>query len=631
MISNFRKFAKSPWALGLIGLIMLSFVVVGTQMDVFGAFGSRNVISAGARSMGVLEFQQDFTRIRDNYQQETGQAVSFDELAAAGQVQRYLEEKSLQLGFFDWAWKVGIRPGRELVLRQIRQIPGFRSQVTGQFDEEAYRAALQQAGATPREFEEYLRDQHVDQHYRAALLAGPRLPRAFGALAANQGLETRDARWFTVTQAMAGETAPPTDEQLNAFIQENAAQLTRPELRTLSVVLFTSEGDRAAVTEAQVQEKFEFRKASLSTPERRTFIVISAPDRAAADRAAAALRAGESPADAAAAAGVQPTEYADTPRAAVSDPAIAEAVFGLGTDQVSDPVQARVGFAVARVSAVTPGREAQLSEVRSAIVDELVNEAAHKRVSDFMTAQTQGRSLEEAARDVGARIITVGPVSQDGMTANGRINPPAQLLSTAWTLQKGEESEVIDGGGGQYFAVRVDEVTPPALPPLEELRGPMTQQWILRENSRRLTARAEELAGRVRAGEDIVAVAASAGASLTTRAGLEQNQATQDAVGESVMRGVFTQDRGQAFSLPASQNSMVIGRVDAVSAPDAAGGAAIAVQIGPRMVESLFGGLTEQAIMATRERGRVRYDLDLALSTLGVTASAASNPAPPAR
>ena len=40
------------------------------------------------------------------------------------------------------------------------------------------------------------------------------------------------------------------------------------------------------------------------------------------------------------------------------------------------------------------------------------------------------------------------------------MNAPPQILQTAYTLSKGGESDVIDAGQGQYFVVRVDDITP---------------------------------------------------------------------------------------------------------------------------------------------------------------------------
>lgn len=630
MISIFRNFAKSPWAAGLLVLVMLSFVVVGMKADIFGAMGPRNVISAGSRSVGMAEFSREFGRVRDNLQQQSGRPLTVEDLVNENIHQRYLEDRTRLLGFLDWAWRAGIRPGQELILKQIRAIPAFFNSVTGQFDEQNYRQVLAQQGITPEDFENQFRDDYIGQHFASAIGAGPRLPRVYGALVANQALENRDARWFVVTQAMAGTAGTPTDAQLTTFLNENAAQLRRPETRTLSLVLFTDES-APAVTDAAIQERFNFRKDELSAPETRTFVVLTAPDRAGADRIAAALRAGQSPEEAGRAAGIQPSPYNDTPRAAISDPAVAAAVFGLTVGQVSDPIQGRVGFSVARLSGVTPGREARLEDVRDQIVEELQTEArkdqTYKRVEAYDAARGQGKTMEEAAAIAGARIRTLGPVTQDGQTLGGRLNAPPLIFSTAWSLGRGGESEVVDAGQGQYFALRVDEIAPAALPSLDEVREPLARQWVLRENSRLLTTKAEQLAGRVRGGEDIAAVAASVGAPLVSRTRMLQNQETQQAVGEGVLRGVFSQDKEQAFAMAQSESAFVVGRVDRIRAPAAADAAAVALQVGPRMEQDVFQGVIEETLTAAGERTGARYDVNLARQALGV-APAAATPQP---
>jgi peptidyl-prolyl cis-trans isomerase D len=266
-----------------------------------------------------------------------------------------------------------------------------------------------------------------------------RLPRIFGAVLASQALETRDARWFTVTQAMAGSAGTPTDAQLTALMNENADQLRMPESRTASVVLFDDGAAAPAeLTEARILERFNFRRDALSLPERRSFVTLTAPDRAAADRIAAALRAGQSPADVARANSIQPAEYVDTPRSALGDPAVAAAVFGLAGNEVSAPVRASVGFVVARVNAIQPGRAATLADVRDQVVAELRAEdaraAVYRRVEAYEKARQDGKTLDVAVREVGARLIQIPAIRQDGKLRNGQeINPalPPQLLQGA--------------------------------------------------------------------------------------------------------------------------------------------------------------------------------------------------------
>lgn len=636
MISSFRDFAKSRWAIGLLVLLALGLLVTGgSQMDVLGAIGPRDVISAGDRSVDQPTFARDFDRVKKSYEERAQRPLTIQELVAENIHLSYLTDATRRMGFLNWAWKVGIRPGKELVLKQIRQAPAFFNQVTGVFDEEQYRSVLAQQNATPAELEQEFRDQYATSHFGAALFAGARVPRIYGALVANQALESRDARWFTVTQAMAGVTAAPTDAQLTAFINQNAADLRRPELRVVSVVFFADAPDASvAIPEARIVERFNFHKDELSTPERRTFVLLTTPTRAAADRVAAALRAGKSPAEAGRAGGVQPVDYPETPRSAVSDPAVAAAVFGLAAGQVSDPVQGRLGFTVAQVASITPGQPATLESARAQILEELRADDAKgrtfARVTAYEEARKAGKSLEEAAAQVGARMRQLPAFTEQGVTKDGQLNAPPQLFTTAWALSKGGESELVDVGGGQYFVLRVDQVIPPSVPPLEEVRAELTPRWIQIENNRRLVTKAEELAGRVRAGEDIAVVARSVNASLTTRPGIQRNQETQEALGQGVLQGVFGQGRGQVFNAPISATEIAVGRVDQIHAPTPVLAAPIAERVRPRMTQDLVQSIGDVAVQAGADRSRARYDVALARQALGLPAEDAA-PATPAR
>lgn len=635
MLTALRAFAKSKWAIGLLVLLGLGLVVTGgSQMDVLGNLGPRHVVSAGDRSLSTTEFRGELDRIREQAQQQAGRALTFEEMIADGGLRQYLEQKAQQLGFVNWAWKAGIRPGKELILRQIRQAPGFFDSVTGRFSEDQYRTALAENNATPEMFEAQLRDQYLTQHYASALGAGMRLPRIYGAVLAGQALETRDGRWFTVTQAMAGTAPTPTDAQLTAFMNENAAQLRMPESRSASVVLFDDGAASTAVpTEARIDERFNFRRDALSLPERRTFVTLTAPTRAAADRIAAALRAGQSAADVARANGIQPAEYNDTPRSALGDPAVAAAVFGLAANQVSAPVQAGVGFVVARVSTIQPGRAAALSDVRDQIIQELREEDARatvfRRVEAYEKARQEGKTLDVAVREVGARMIQVPAIREDGRLRNGQeVNPPLppQLIQTMWTLGEGAESEVVDMGQGQYFVVRIDEVLPAALPPLEGIRAPLAQQWTLRETARLLATRANALAARIRGGEDLAAVAASAGATVQTATGISRQAAEQ--YGQGVIAGVFSSGRGELFSQQNAADTFVIGRTDRIAVATPVLAAPLAERYRQEMAGDHVNAFGETALTAAASRSKVSYDEAIARVALGLPAEAASEPTP---
>ena len=634
MITAFRAFSRSKWAAALLVLIAISFVIVGARMDVFSNVGPKHVIDAGSRSMNEAEFRAAFDRVRANIQEQAGRPVTNEDLVAENIPGRFLESQTQQLGFLNWAWEAGIRPGKELIVKQIRQIPAFFNQVTGQFDQQAYESALAQQNLTPAMLEQDLRDQYATEHFGAALQAGVRAPRIYGAVLAGQAFETRDGRWFQVTESMIDRPAAPTDAQLNAFIQENAARLRSPEFRMVSVVLFSPDAAArtAPISDDRIRERFEFKKDSLGRPETRTFVTLTAPNRETAQKIAAALRAGQSPADAGRANNVRPTEFAGSPRTAVGDPAVAAAVFGLQTGQVSDPIQAGVGFAVAKVTDIQAPQPATLEGSREQIVQELREEdakgATYESVQKFEKARQDGKPLADAAREAGARIVDLPPVTQDGRLPNGQpLNAPEQVFSTAWGLTKGGESDVIDAGQGQYFAVRVNDIRPAALPKLEEVRAPLTQEWTRREVLRRVSAKAEELAGQVRGGQDIAAVARSAGATLVSRQRVARDRATQESVGQGALQGLFGQSKGQVFAQPSGDAGYVVGRVDQVHAaePGVAGPAAEAARA--RIAQDLAQGLTESAFTAGAARSKAKNDPALARQALGLPDQPAT-PAP---
>jgi peptidyl-prolyl cis-trans isomerase D len=182
----------------------------------------------------------------------------------------------------------------------------------------------------------------AQQHFVSGRGRGLRAPRVFAAAAAAFESEIRDVSLALVHPGLVERPAPPTDAQLNAFLRENASALRRPELRALTVVRFSAADAAltAVVDPAEVERQFNFRRESLSQPERRSFVQIPAPDQAVAAQVAARLRAGEDPAAVARAISRDPVPFNDTPRTAVTDAALAGAAFSLPRVRSATPSRA---------------------------------------------------------------------------------------------------------------------------------------------------------------------------------------------------------------------------------------------------------------------------------------------------
>jgi peptidyl-prolyl cis-trans isomerase D len=625
MLSTFRNLAKSPVAIVLIGLLVVSFAVFGIN-DVFRGRIGDSVVKAGDREISPAQFKRLFDNFREQAAQETGRQIGIEEAAAQGLDRRLLEDIVLSESLAELIRRIGINVSDQLVARQLRQTPIFFNPVSGAFDPEEYKSQLARNELTTAEFEGFLRDDVAQQHWATAVAAGLRVPRIYGAIPAVFEGETRNLSYFIVDPSISGTPNPPTDAELQAFMRENAEALRRPETRTISVVQFSASeiAPTIQVDPAELQRQFEFRRDSLSQPERRTFVQIPAPDRAAAERAAQQLRAGQAPDAVARGLGREPVRYDAQPRTAVTDAAAASVAFGLQAGQVSAPFQGGLGWAVVKLDSILPAQTANLEQVRPQLEQQIRGDQAADRVLEqvqqYEDAVEGGATLAEAAQRVGRTVVSLPPVTAQGTDALG--NPtgiPAPLLEQAFELPVGGESEIIDAGRNEYFVVRVDRITPSALPKLEEVRGPLTQAWTLRRTVERAKSRADALAAQMRGAnaKTLQTVAQSVNAPVNTAIGVER-----DAGGQSLSRDLvakaFGAKRGEVIVGEHTQLGFVVARIDAAAAPAPAEVARAAEDVRPGMTLDVIDGLRELARSYARDAVKARVDPARARQALGL-------------
>ena len=107
----------------------------------------------------------------------------------------------------------------------------------------------------------------------------------------------------------------------------------------------------------------------------------------------------------------------------------------------------------------------------------------------------------------------------------------------------------------------------------------------------RLQAKADELAARVKKGESLEAVAASAGASVARVARPRPRRRVQkhaDCSQDLARQAVHRRKPGEVFTAHDSHFGFVVGKLEAVHAGDAATLARVVEQIRPQMTDGLL-------------------------------------------
>jgi peptidyl-prolyl cis-trans isomerase D len=624
MLAATRRFAKSPAAAVLIGVLVVAFAAWGLN-DVFRAGGASDfVVKTGSRTISSADFRREYDNYKKRLETEAGQRLTPEIVDANGLDRGLLNGLATRESFAELLHKVGIRASDKLIATEVGKIPAFLNPVSGQFDKTSYEKALGAQGMTPPMFEQILRDELGTQHFATSMVNGLDAPRAYGALGAVYGLETRDVTLIQVTPQSITQPTAPTDAQLTAFMKENAARLTRPEMRVLTIVRFSPAAVPAGpVDEAEVKKLYDFRKDTFSTPETRTVIQIPTKDAASAQKAAAQLASGAAPAAVAKSLGVDAITYEAKPKTAFPDRRIAEAAFAATAGQIL-PVQGELGGAVIQVVSIKAGRTVSLEEARPMLEAEARKNAAAEKAyalsQAYDEAHQAGSSLPDAAQKAGVPTTTIGPVTQQGMTLQGQptAGVPPQLLEIAFGLPSGGESDLTDAGDGEYFAVRVEKVIPSALPALAEVRPQLAQAWMLRETASRMEARANELSARVNKGESMDAVAQSAGLRVVRVSQVSRQNAGQMGFGGEIAGRAFNAKPGETFVSPTPQFGYAVGVVSNVKMETSPIVAMIAQQQRRQMAQTMFQEISEAAQQYARTSMKTKTDINRARAAIGL-------------
>ena len=631
MTGSLRSTARNPVAIALMGLLILVFLILGVGgggrfPDAFRGARADSVITAGAHATTANDFRRIFQNQKQHLEEQNKQTFTNEFLAANGVDQQLLSEIALDDSQTEMLAQAGVVPDASLIDAQIKQIPAAFDRVTGKFSERQFVELLASQGLTPRQIQADFADQLAQRHFAFAVASGFRAPRAYAALTAIAGLQNRDVSYFILEPKAVVQPLPPTDAQLLAFEKLHAAQLTLPEQRIISFARFSAAAlaPTVSVSDADIQKEFDFRKASLSTPETRTIVQIPVKTAAQGQEAAQRLDKGEDPAAIAKSLGAEPVTYDNRPRTAIADGKLAAAAFTMKEGQVAGPVQGDLGLAALKVTKITPATTPSLVSARAKIEADLKAKAAQNQAyqlsQKFDDARQAGASVVDAAQKAGAPAVTVGPFTVTGVDVLGKPVPPItdKIAKAVFALRAGEDSDVQDAGPGEYYAFKVDKVIPPSLPPLDQFRPLLAQAYMQEQLNTALRAKAEALIGELKQGKPMDALAATVGSTVTRQPGLQAIRAQQyQALGNQFVAQVFGQKSGAVFAAP-GPTGLFIARLDAIRPGDPAATAQLLGAIQPRVSQDYLRDLIATTKAASEKMVKVNVNLPLARQALGI-------------
>jgi peptidyl-prolyl cis-trans isomerase D len=574
MLSFFRRFLSSWIVLGLLGLVMIAFIITGVGTptglgDLSG--GPERVAEAGDRRITTPELSQQLNRQLELVRQQQPEA-DMGMLIRTGLFEQVVDQMIAALALNAFADEQGVTASDRMIDGEIASIPAFHN-VAGKFDPDVFRRVLEAERVTEEQVRNDFLTQLVQRQVLMPVSGAPKVPEGLARAYSELMLETRTGVVGLVPAQAVGPGAQPSDAEVATYFKQQTERYTIPERRVLRYAAFGRPDVAAAAqaTEAEIAAAYKANAAQYGPKETRTVSQLVLPDEGAAKAFAAKVQAGTSFADAATQAGFSPSDTALGPQtreglARVASPAIAAAAFAIAKGQITAPTRSPLGWHIVRVEDITttPGRP--LAAVRDELAAQISQRKAEEALATLVTriedAIADGASFEEVVRNNKLQAQETPPITAGG-TAPGIAGfqfPPdlAPVLKPGFDMSSDEDPVVETLTPNQRFAVlQVSRVVAAAPPPFDQVRDRVRADLIQERSLARAGALAKQLADKINAGMPIREAFAKAGVSLPPVQSItaQRRQMMQQQQGAPPpVRMIFSLPKGKTRTLAAPAN-----------------------------------------------------------------------------
>ena len=491
--------------------ILLALLIVG--LAGFGATNlGGNIRSVGAVGDKTISVELYSRTLREDLRAisaQAGQNIPFSTAQALGVDRQALARVVTTRALDHETAELGLSVGDAQLQQQILSMSAFQG-INGQFDREAYRFTLENAGLSEAEFEETLREEAARTLVQGAILSGNTVPDTYAnTLVAYIG-ERRNATVARLkAEDLATPVAEPTEAQLQTYYDENIDAYTLPETKQITYALLSPDmiADTVEVDEAMLQTAYDERESEFNKPERRLIERLVYGNDDSASAAKAQLEAGGTTFETLVedrGLALADIDLGDLDQGALG--AAGEAIFAAETGDVVGPLPSDLGPALFRINGILAAQETSFEDARAQLRDELAADRARRvveaQINDIDDLLAGGATLEDLAKETDMELGNINWSSEagDGIAAYEVFREGAQAI----TVDDFPKIEVLEDGG--IFAMRLDEVLAPRPQPLAEIIERVSVGWRTQATLEALRAEAEALLPQITAESDFADV-----------------------------------------------------------------------------------------------------------------------------
>ena len=485
MLERMREGMQGPWAMGIVALIVLSFVFAGVG-SYLAAPAETAVAKVNDEEIAERSLEIGYQNERARLESQFGEGISAlfanpDYLAnfKQGVLERIIADKLIE----QKAIELGLRVSDEQVRETILAMQEF--QVGGQFNNDRYLALIRQSGFQVDTFREYIRLQMTKEQLSRALMVSDFTSEVESNRTFALENQTRDARFVEIPQNLFTDSVTVTEEQITQFYQTNIEAYDTEEKTSIAYVELKVADilETVETTDAELEAYYQLNIADYRTEEKRrvSHILIELDDTATLTEVEAKLAAGEDFAELAKQYSVDTfsgenggdLEYISL---GDFDPEFDTAAFALSSvGQVSEAVTTESGIHFIKLTELTPAVTASLSDVLDDVRAAVKYEKASEEFFELQTTMADlafevPDTLEDVAEAVNRPVVVTDLFTRN--TAPAPLNTPV-ALNNAFSedfIADDLNSDIIEVADEHIIVMRIAQHEPQRTQSLEEVR-----------------------------------------------------------------------------------------------------------------------------------------------------------------
>ena len=478
--------------------ILLGFLFVGLI-----GFGTGN-LSGNIKTIGkigeteitVNQYVRALQTELRNTSQQFGQQLTLQQLQAFGIQQQVLARLVTDKLLENEASKLSLSVDDKTVRDNIVSLNVFKGP-DGNFNQDAYNFALENAGYTSTEFEEEIRAETARNILSQSILSGNMTNKLQAELLASFLLEERSFNiQILKPENISFTVKDPSDEQLESFLEINVDDYTVPESKAITYAVLQPEmlidiveSDDSILEKIYDEKKQEYNKPEQRTVERLSFSNMDEANSVMAEVTKSLTDFDKLLLD-------RNLSDEDVLYGTFTEEQLLEGkkqVFAGNVGEVVGPVETDLGPVIFRIREIIPAKTTSFEEVKPELDKEYKLSEAIKlideRIEDSQNLLAAGGTLEELNKEIG--------FSVENILFNSEANIPILenkiFFDTAQTAKVNDFPEIKELSNGGLFALRVDQTVDARQKDIDEVRTELTTAWQKQELQNKLDEIAEDM------------------------------------------------------------------------------------------------------------------------------------------